>query len=384
MNTTNISISVIIPCLNEASSIACCVTKALAALKQMNRSGEVLVVDNGSTDGSAQIATEAGARVVCQPVRGYGAAYIKGISEAQGECVVLGDGDDTSNFADIPLLIKHLDDGADFVIGSRFKGTIMRGAMSWSHRYVGNPILCGILNFLFRSSLSDSHSGFRALKKSSVDKLRLHTSGMEFASEMIVMALRHKLKIVEVPITYWPRQGISKLSSFSDAWRHMRFMLLFSPNWIFCIPGLVLFLGGLGAFALAGFGLLSISGHVYDVHAMIFFTLFTLIGFEILTLWLYAKAFSYKEGFERADIFCHRPLKWITLEAGLCIGAILFAAGAFGSVNIFVSWLKTNDVGPFDEIKRCLASLLSMVIGLQVIFSSFFLSLLRIPRLTSK
>jgi glycosyltransferase involved in cell wall biosynthesis len=373
------TLSIILPCLNEAETIGVCVEKALRALKESGFPGEVIVADNGSTDGSREAAMRAGAKVVVQPVKGYGAAYLKGLEAAQGDYIVMGDSDDTYDFLDTPRLVKELDAGADMVLGSRFKGTILPGAMSFSHRYIGNPILSGTLNLFFGSRISDCHSGFRAFTREAALRLHLSTLGMEFASEMIVSALRNKLRIVEVPITYHPRKGESKLESLSDAWRHMRFMLLFSPNWLFLAPGLLLFLGGLTLFFNTALGWLILFGHVFDIHAMIFFAMFTLAGFQILTTGLFAKAFAAREGFAAPSRLLESFFRIFYLERALTWGGLMFLAGFAGSAYIVGLWVKIRFVGYFLMPKESLFCVVLMIMGLQTMFSAFFISLLRLP-----
>jgi glycosyltransferase involved in cell wall biosynthesis len=373
------SLSIVLPCLNEVETIGICVEKARRAIAELGRPGEVIVADNGSTDGSRELAAKLGARVVEQPVKGYGAAYLKGLEAAQGDQIVMGDSDDTYDFLDLARLIRELDAGADMVIGSRFRGTILPGAMSFSHRYIGNPILSGILNLFFGARISDCHSGFRAFTRDAVRRLHLSTLGMEFASEMIVSALRNKLRIVEVPITYHPRKGESKLESLSDAWRHMRFMLLFSPNWLFLLPGLVLFGGGLTLFLNTAMGWLRLFGHVFDIHAMIFFAMFTLAGFQVLATGLFAKAFAVREGFTTPSRLLEGFFRIFDLERALFWGSLLFAGGFAGSAYIVGLWVKIHFVGYFLMPKQSLFCVVMMIMGLQTIFSAFFISLLRLP-----
>jgi glycosyltransferase involved in cell wall biosynthesis len=382
MKMQPIEVSVIIPCLNEESTIASCIRKAQRSLLENAVSGEIIVVDNGSTDRSAGIAGDCGARVVEQPVRGYGAAYRRGIETACGEYIVMGDGDDTYYFSCLYDLVKLLKEGNDIAVGSRFLGTILPGAMSFSHRYIGNPFLTGILNLFFHARISDAHSGFRAITKQALAKLHLQTTGMEFASEMIVAALREKLMIAETPIVYGLRQGAqsaSKLNTFSDAWRHIRFMLLFSPTWLYLVPGTALFLIGFVNLVLSGLGVLNLFNHVFDIHAMIFFVLFCIAGFQIITIGLFARTYSLSEGFEKEDRLLAFLLRFCTLERGLVCGASAFLLGAGGSLYIFIMWLSVR-MGGISEIKLCLFCLLFMVLGLQLLFSSFFLSLLSLPR----
>lgn len=373
-------ISIVLPCLNEEKTISICVQKALTGLSKTGLDGEVVVVDNGSTDRSADLARAAGARVVVEPLKGYGSAYLRGIKESSGKYLVFGDADDTYDFGEIGSLITPLLNNSDLVLGSRFKGTISKGAMSFSHRYIGNPILTGVLNLFYHSKLSDAHTGFRAISREAITKLNLKTTGMEFASEMIVAALRMKLRITEVPIVYYSRLGTSKLNSLSDAWRHLRFLLLFSPTWLYLVPGSFLFLGGGTALVLSGWGKLVFFHHTWDIHAMVFFVLFCLLGSQIIMMGLYARAFSIREGFQQQDPFLDIVSRYVTLERGIGGGCLLLFAGLGGSLYLVAKWISVNFIGPFFEIKLCLFCLLFMMIGIQIIFSSFFLSLLKMAR----
>jgi glycosyltransferase involved in cell wall biosynthesis len=378
-----VKVSLIIPCLNEEETIGSCIKKAKEVFLQRNIKAEIIVVDNGSTDSSVKIALNSGAKVIRQPMKGYGAAYLKGLEEAGGEYLIMGDGDDTYDFKEIPKLIEALDEGYDLVIGSRFKGKILKGAMSLSHRYIGNPVLTGILNMFFGARISDAHSGLRAITRGAVSKLDLKTTGMEFASEMVVASLREKLKITEVPITYYHRKGESKLHSFPDAWRHVRFMLLFSPDWLFLTPGLILFLGGFISFTLSALGVFTLFGHRFDIHSMIFFAFFSLVGFQIINLGFIAKRYSIAEGFKkdtgRWKIFYRK----FSLERGVFFGAVCFSVGFLASAYIFWKWVRSG-FGPLNEAKLAVSGLLFMVLGVQTIFSSFFISLFELPKRRKK
>ncbi len=375
----NIKISVVLPCLNEEKAVGICIDKIQEVFAKESIAGEIIVVDNGSTDKTVQIASDAGAKVVYQPVKGYGSAYLKGFDESCGEIIIMGDADNSYDFHQISSLIKEINKGYDLVIGSRFKGQICKGAMSFSHRYIGNPVLTTLLNIFFKSRISDAHSGFRAITRKSLDRLNLKSLGMEFASEMIVTALREKLKIQEVPITYYPRKGGSKLNSFPDAWRHIRFMLLFSPDWLFMVPGLILFFMGFLALVLAGLESFVLFGHRFDVHAMILFTFVSLVGFQIINLGLFAKTYSYLEGFIKEDKLLEKFYNMFVLEKGILLGVLSLISGLFINGIIFFQWIKTG-FGPLNEVKISLVGLLLMVVGIQTIFSSFFLSLLGLPR----
>jgi glycosyltransferase involved in cell wall biosynthesis len=237
-------VSVVIPCLDEEETVGSCIRKVAAFFKKNNLKGEILVVDNGSADSSARIAHNEGARVIMEPARGYGAAYLRGFREANGRYIAMADADDTYDLAQIGDFLKPLQQGYDMVIGSRFKGKMHRGAMPWANRYIGNPILTGLYKLFFKTDLTDIHCGMRSFTRQAYQRLNLHCLGMEFASEMMLEALRKKIKIKEIPIEYYPRKGSSKLRPIKDAWRHLRFMLLFCPAWLYLIPGVCIATGG--------------------------------------------------------------------------------------------------------------------------------------------
>jgi glycosyltransferase involved in cell wall biosynthesis len=368
------------PCLNEADGVGICVEKALRALAAMGVTGEVVVVDNGSTDGSAEIAARAGARVVHEQRRGYGSAYLRGFAEARGRYLVMGDADDTYDFLTIPDFVAPLREGkADMVIGSRLKGEILPGAMPWSHRWIGNPILSGMLRLLFRTRVSDSHCGMRAFTREAYDEMRLHTTGMEFASEIVVNSLRAGLKIHEIPITYHPRIGESKLSGVRDAWRHVRFMLMFSPSYLFQLPGLLLM--GIGAVlvgALAG-GPVDAFGRTWDFHVLLFGALSLIMGYNLVLFDTFAKAFSMGAGFARPGQYLKRRLRLFTLERGLIVGGVLLLAGLGLEIKIVADWLRTGS-GALMAVRGVTIGMTAMVLGVQTLFGSFLVSLLLIPR----
>ena len=372
-----IEVSVVIPCLNEAQSVGICVKKARSALKRLGICGEVVVADNGSTDGSAAIAEREGARVVHQPVRGYGSAYLAGIGAAHGKYIIMGDADDTYDFLNLEPFITPLRDGFDFVIGSRFQGNIHPGAMSWSHRYVGNPILSGILNLFFGANISDSHCGMRSFTQDAFERMKLQTLGMEFASEMVMRAIKGGLKVLEIPIDYYPRKGESKLNSFRDAWRHLRFMLLYSPTYLFLIPGALLFLLGLLCTFLLLPGPVKIGGHAYGVHVMTVTSLFTLLGYQILHVGIYAKTYALRCGFEESDKFISGLYQIFNLERGLVVGGLLFLFGFAMDARIAYQWVQSG-FGPLDQIRPAILASVLMVLGVQTLFSAFFLSMLGI------
>jgi glycosyltransferase involved in cell wall biosynthesis len=325
---THLDISVVMPCLNEAESVGICVAKALEGIRRTGLRGEVVVSDNGSTDGSQAIAAAAGARVVRQPLRGYGNAYLKGFAEARGRFIVMGDSDDTYDFTEIGALIAPLQAGAsDYVLGSRFGGQILKGAMTWSHRYIGNPILTGVLNRFFGLKSSDAHSGMRAFTREALDRMTLCCEGMEFASEIVVKAARAELRVSEVPIQYYPRIGESKLNGVRDAWRHLRFMLLLSPTYLFILPGMVVFLLGLlGQSALLS-GSVSVGHHSLQVHFSILFALLTLAGSQAVIFGVFARTYSKNVGLDKPSNISDWVERDFSLERGLVVGGLFFVVG---------------------------------------------------------
>lgn len=377
INENNILVSVVMPCLNEEKTLGTCIQKAQKTMKELDIQGEVVVADNGSTDASVEIAEDLGARVVHQPLRGYGAAYLAGIDAAQGQYIVMGDSDDTYDFTDLDRFITPLQSGYDFVIGNRLKGKILRGAMPPLHRYIGNPVLTGILNLLFRSGVSDAHCGMRSFTREAYQQMELQTTGMEFASEMVINAKKANLKIEEIPITYHPREGESKLNSFRDGWRHLRFMLMLSPTFLFLIPGILLFLlGFVGTVALLP-GPLQIGNHAYDIHVMVLACLLCLLGYQILLMGFSAKTLSVIRGFSNRDSFIQFIYQKFTLEKGLLFGFVVFLIGFLIDGWIAYDWIKSG-FGTLQRVRPALFALLLMVLGSQTVFFAFFLSMLGI------
>jgi len=374
-----VTVSVVMPCLDEAEGVGVCVEKALRALDEMGVAGEVVVADNGSTDGSQQIAAAAGARVVHEERRGYGSAYLKGFSEARGKYLVMGDADNTYDFSDLRRFIEPLEDGADLVMGTRLKGEILPGAMPWTHRWIGNPILSGMLKLFFRTRISDSHCGMRAVTREAYERMGLRTTGMEFASEMVVGALREKLDVREIPITYHPREGESKLSGLRDAWRHVRFMLLFSPSWLFQLPGLALVLVGALLVGLFAGGPRELFGRVWDYHPLLFGAFGVILGYNLMLFDIFAKAFSMGSGLARRRQWLQRLTGLFTLERGLTAGTLLFLAGLGLEVKIVVDWARAG-YGEMMAVRGIAIGATAMVLGLQTVFASFLTSLLLVER----
>jgi len=371
-----VEISVVLPCLNEENTIDTCIKKAKDVFNRLNIIGEVIVVDNGSTDGTAEKALAAGAKVVYEQKRGYGYALRRGIEEARGRYVVVCDGDDTYDLAELHKFIEALREGNDLVIGSRFKGKILKGAMAWTNRYIGNPLLTGMIKIFFRANLSDTQSGYRGFSKDVYKKMDLKTTGMEFASEMIVHALKKKMKIKEVPITYYPRRGESKLSKFRDAWRHIRFILLYSPTYLFNLPGLVIFLAGAILMLRLLLGPIYFLGRAWDVHVMVFSGMLTILGWQILNIGLAAKVFTSSIGLENSKTI-RKMLNFFSLERGIVLGAFIVLIGVALIGYIFYVWMK-NNFGYLAQVKTAIAALVAIVIGVQTIFSFFLFSVLQI------
>jgi glycosyltransferase involved in cell wall biosynthesis len=379
----SVEVSVVIPCLNEANSIGICVSKAINAFQAVNLRGEVVVADNGSTDGSIEIAERLGARVVRVEARGYGSALRAGITAARGAFIVMGDADDSYDFSEVPRFVEKWRHGNDVVMGNRFRGEIKPGAMPWHHRYFGNPVLSTLLNLFFRAGMGDSHCGMRGFSRAVYDRMDLRSTGMEFASEFVIKATQLGAKMAEIPITLWPdkRGRPPHLRSFRDGWRHLRFMLLYAPNWLFVLPGAAFMLFGL----LLVFWLLpgprALTPRItLDLHTMIFGVIFTLLGAQILSIGAFAKVFSYAERFDRSGaVSLKRVLKRVTLESGLLLGGALFLAGFAGCAWITWEWV-TSGFGPLAQLRQVLFWAMWLFLGLQIIFASFFLSMLGISR----
>jgi glycosyltransferase involved in cell wall biosynthesis len=372
----SVRVSIVIPCLNEASSIERCVAMARGALDRQGWQGEVIVTDNGSDDGSAELAKRAGAHVVHEPRRGYGSAYLAGFAAAAGEYIVMADADLTYDFGDIPRFVDELDQGADLVMGDRMKG-IQPGAMPWLHRYVGNPVLSRTLNLFFRTGVHDAHCGMRAIRRAVLPRLDLRTTGMEFASEMVVRAGKEKLEIAEVPIHYHPRQGQSKLSSFRDGWRHLRFLLVHSPNWLFIVPGAVMALLG-ALIALTVVAQIEIFGREWDLHAMVAGALLMIVGTQTVALGLCAHAYGTYFMGER-DAWFDRVRARLRLEHGLLAGAVLMLTGLALMALIVGVWVDRG-FGALSEERLAVLAAALFIIGVQVFFSSFLLSILGLRR----
>ncbi|HEV3084111.1 MAG TPA: glycosyltransferase family 2 protein [Gemmataceae bacterium] len=377
-----IELSIVMPCLNEARTVGRCVDLALQSLKSMGIPGEVVVADNGSSDGSQELAVRHGARVIAVQRRGYGSALQAGIAAAHGKYIVMGDADDSYDFGRLEPFVEKLRGGHDLVMGNRFQGGIQPGAMPWLHRYIGNPVLSGILNLFFHSPIRDAHCGLRAFRKDAYDRLGLTTTGMEFASEMVVKACLQRQKIAEVPTILRPdgRDRPPHLRSFRDGWRHLRFMLLHCPLWLYLIPALFLLGGGAALMAWLTPGPRALGGVILDVHTMLFGALAVLLGYQIFWYWACARLFGYANGMLPAQTWSKRFTEYFSLERGLVIGLTLLACGFALNVWLATQWYSSYLGAPElpTTLRLALWALTSMVLGVQTIFSSFLLSMLRL------
>jgi glycosyltransferase involved in cell wall biosynthesis len=378
----NIEVSVVIPCLNEANSLAICIDKARNAFAASGIRGEVVIADNGSTDGSIEIAQEHGARVVNVKDRGYGSALKGGIASALGEFIIMGDADDSYDFSTVPDFVRKWREGYDVVMGNRFRGEIKPGAMPWSHKYVGNPGLTALMNVFFRTRIGDCLCGLRGFTRALYDRLDLRTSGMEWAPEFVIKSALAGARMTEIPIVLWPdkRGRPPHLRSFSDGWRVLRFMVLYAPDWLFLLPGgLLMLLGLLIVFWLFP-GPRELTPRVeLDIHTMIFGVLFTLLGAQIFSFGLFAKLFSYAERFDRNPVSLKRMLHHVKLEHGLLLGACLALVGFIGDTRVFWIWMSEG-FGRLHDERAVLFWSLWFFLGVQIFFSSFLLSMLGISR----
>ncbi|MBI2761649.1 MAG: glycosyltransferase family 2 protein [Chloroflexi bacterium] len=374
---SNSEVSIVMPCLNERESIAFCIERAEAALRDLNVSGEIIVADNGSTDGSADIARALGAVVVDQPERGYGNAYLMGFASARGRYIVMADADGTYDFSQLPRFLDLLRGGYDFVTGDRTGGHTGAGAIPPLHRYVGVPLLTGLLNVVSGARVTDAHCGLRAFTREALDAMDLHTGGMEFASEMIIKAVRNGLKVGEVPIDYHPRIGESKLRSFPDGWRHLRFMLLYSPTHLFLIPGMAMLAAGLLILTALVGGPIRIGALFFDFHFMVLGSLLALVGLQVGCLGIYGRSYAMSQGMIRQDRLISRLAPHCTLERGLILGLAVMSAGFAMLLGILITWIG-DGFGLRDGIliRPALLGMTLVAAGTQILFSSFFVSLL--------
>ncbi|WP_236547753.1 glycosyltransferase family 2 protein [Sphingomonas sp. AX6] len=375
-----IELSIVIPCLNEAETLAIVVRKAQAFLATHDMSGEVIVADNGSTDGSRQIANALGARLVAVEARGYGAALIGGIAIARGRFVAMGDADDSYDFLGLMPFVETLRSGADLVMGNRFRGGIARGAMPLLHRYLGNPVLSYAGKLFFGAPIGDFHCGLRAFRRDSIATLKLNSPGMEFASEMVVKAAIHGLDIREVPTTL-AKDGRSRpphLRTWRDGWRHLRFLLTYAPRWLFYYPGVALGGGGAIGLAVLAPGGFALAGVELSITSMLFAAMALLLGAQLLSFGILARLFGIVAGMWPTGRGTERFRKLFTVERGCQTGGVLFAAGCVGLAWLVADWASAGfgPMNPYALMRGAIPSMAAAVLGLQIVFTSFLIGLI--------
>ncbi|PLX43548.1 MAG: dolichol-P-glucose synthetase [Deltaproteobacteria bacterium] len=370
------------PCLNEAETLKVCIQKALGEFKKLGIDGEVLIADNGSTDGSQEIAVNCGARVVPVTERGYGSALRGGIAAAEGKFIIMGDADDSYDFSNLGPFIEKLREGYDLVMGNRFRGGIAPGAMPFLHKYLGNPVLTWIGKLFFKCPADDFHCGLRGFTKEAANRMNLRTTGMEFASEMVIKATISGMRIAEVPTTLSPdgRSRAPHLRTWRDGWRHLRFMLLFSPNWLFLYPGMLLFILGAAMSALLIANPIEVGGITLDIQTLLFASTSIIIGFQAVLFALFTKVFAISTGLIPPDSMLYRASKRVSLEAGVIYGLIILAAGFAGSLYSLEYW-ASEGFGPLDvqqTMRVVIPSITAVILGFQCILGSFFTGVLKL------
>ena len=384
VETDPVELTILMPCLNEAETLAVCIQKAQGFLARSGVRGEVLISDNGSTDGSQQIAADLGARVSHAPRRGYGAALINGIEQARGRFVIMADADDSYDFENLEPFVHKLRAGADLVMGNRFRGGIAPGAMPPLHKYLGNPVLSGIGQLFFRPGIDDFHCGLRGFNRERILSLDLQTTGMEFASEMVVKASLARYRIEEVPTTL-KKDGRSRpphLRSWHDGWRHLRFLLIFAPRWLFVYPGLLAFLVGAVAVGVLSFGGVQIGAVGFDVTTMVYASALCVTGYQSLLFFWLTKLYATQEGFLPASPRYRSIVARWSAERGLLIGLGLFVVGVGIGVVQVLRW-GSLDFGPQDAtevVRIAIPSALGIMLGFQTVMMSFFSGVLSTPR----
>jgi glycosyltransferase involved in cell wall biosynthesis len=381
----DIELSIVMPCLNEAETLAICITKANNWLVQNNVIGEVVIGDNGSNDGSQKIATDLGARVINVPSKGYGSALMGAIEASYGKYVIMGDSDDSYDFGNLTLFVQELRNGYDLVMGNRFKGGVAKGAMPFLHRYLGNPVLSFIGRLFFGSKARDFHCGLRGFRQDIVSVLNLRTTGMEFASEMVVKATIFNLKITEVATTLSPdgRSRPPHLRTWRDGWRHLRFLLIYSPRWLFLIPGVFLMLFGFILSVLIIQKPFEIIGNInLDTNTLLYAGAFMIVGFQAFIFGIFTRAYAVQAGFLPQNDQLIKWLDIVSLEKGLIAGLIIFFAGIFGTIHSLTLWNEVH-FGRLDYpsiLRIVIPSVVAIILGLQTILSSFFISVLNVNK----
>jgi len=383
MQSETIELSIIMPCLNEAETLAVCIQKAKYFIAKNNINGEIVIGDNGSNDGSQQIALNARVRVINVPEKGYGAALIGAIKESYGKYIIMGDADDSYDFSHLELYIGKLREGYDLVMGNRFKGGIKENAMPFLHRYLGNPVLSFIGRLFFRTPIRDFHCGLRGFRRDAILSLGLVTTGMEFASEMVVKASLFNLKIAEVPTILYKdgRSRLPHLRTWRDGWRHLRFLLMYSPKWLFLYPGILLLSISVIFFTLLLIGPLTIGHVVLDIHTMAYFAAFIIVSFQIILFYFMSRIYAINQGIVPTDKKFNNVFNYFTLERGVISGGLLLIGGLAIMFNLFFYW-KSKDFGTIVDLSKTLkflfTSIVLIVLGVQLVFSSFMFSILGI------
>lgn len=385
MNSDEMEFTLLMPCLNEANSIEICVRKGVSALKRLNVHGEVLVADNGSVDGSQQKAQTAGARVIDVPRKGYGSALMAGIEQARGRYVIMADADDSYDWSAIDPFVERLRQGPDLVMGCRLPkggGTIMPGAMPPLHRWLGNPVLSWVGRLFFNCPVQDFHCGMRGFSRDSIRKLGLTTPGMEFASEMVIKATLSKLRIEQTPVTLHPDQRgrAPHLNTWRDGWRHLRFMMILSPNWVFLVPGLLFFALGLLGFALILPGTFWIGDVGLDLNTLLVSGLMCVIGFQCVSFWALGRVFVSREGIYPDDPVLTPLFRYISLETGLLAGVVTGIIGLALLLTGVHRWADVSfgDLNPAIAMRIVIPAVTLLALGAQTIFSSLLMSMLGI------
>ena len=386
-----VELSIVLPCLNEAETLARCIESARLGLQRAGVRGEIIVADNGSTDGSQAIAEKSGARLVPVKEKGYGSALRGGIRAASGQWIIMGDADDSYDFSEADRFVKKFQEGFELVMGCRLPiggGTILPGAMPWKNRWLGNPLLSFIGRLFFKCPAHDFHSGLRGFTKAAFEKMDLQTTGMEFASEMVIVSTLKRLKISEVPVTLRPdgRSRPPHLKPWRDGWRHLRFMLLFSPRWLFLVPGLLLStLGAIFATALS-LNDIKVGGVVFDVGTLAVACMAAIIGFQLVAFAFFTKVFAIAEGLLPDDPKFSRAFKFFTLEKGIVLGLAVLLGGILLLTRALWVWQQAHygDLQPVDNLRRLIPAVTLIVLGVQTVFSSFFMSVLGLKTVSRK
>jgi glycosyltransferase involved in cell wall biosynthesis len=381
--TQELELSIVMPCLNEAQTLSQCIRAAKSFLEKNSINGEIVVADNGSTDNSKSIALKENVKIVNIEKKGYGSALLGGIDAADGKYVIMGDADCSYDFSELNPFVEKLRDGYDLVMGNRFKGGVAKGAMPFLHQYLGNPVLSWVGKLFFNSPVNDFHCGLRGFNKSSIDSLDLQTTGMEFASEMVVKATLNNLKITEVPTTLSPdgRDRAPHLNTWRDGWRHLRFLLLYSPRWLFLFPGSLL--ASTGFFLLIWLSVtpMVIGGITLDVHTMVYASAFMILGLQMIFFALFAKVFTITHKLLPHDERVSGFMANFTLEKGIVMGTILVVGGVLGSIYAIIAWSGTSfgNLVPTSMMRLVIPSATAIIAGAQFILGSFFLSILTLP-----